>query len=70
MNMLKTAALMTGLTLILVYGGAYLGGRSGMTTALMFIVSPLSGKGFANLFSAHPPMEERVARLESMSRGN
>ncbi|MDO8281042.1 MAG: zinc metalloprotease HtpX [Thermodesulfovibrionia bacterium] len=39
-------------------------------TAHMFIVNPLSGRGFANLFSTHPPMEERVARLESMSRGN
>ena len=38
-------------------------------TAHMFIVSPLSGKGFANLFSTHPPMEERVARLEAMRRG-
>jgi heat shock protein HtpX len=39
-------------------------------TAHMFIVSPLTARGFANLFSTHPPMEERVARLESMSRGN
>ena len=36
------------------------------STAHMFIVSPLSGKGFANLFSTHPPMEERVVRLEAM----
>lgn len=35
-------------------------------TAHMFIVSPLSGKSMAKLFSTHPPMEERVARLESM----
>ncbi|MBI4825063.1 MAG: zinc metalloprotease HtpX [Nitrospirae bacterium] len=39
-------------------------------TAHMFIVNPLSARGFANLFSTHPPMEERVARLESMGRGN
>jgi len=37
-------------------------------TAHMFIVSPLSGKSMARLFSTHPPMEERVARLENMSR--
>lgn len=37
-------------------------------TAHMFIVSPLSGRGMANLFSTHPPMEERIARLENMSR--
>jgi heat shock protein HtpX len=36
-------------------------------TAHMFIVNPLSGGGIVKLFSTHPPMEERVARLESMS---
>ncbi len=35
-------------------------------TAHMFIVSPLSGKSMMKLFSTHPPMEERVARLEGM----
>jgi len=35
-------------------------------TAHMFIVSPLRGAGFARLFSTHPPMEERVARLERL----
>ncbi len=35
-------------------------------TAHMFIVSPLSGGGMLKLFSTHPPMEERIARLESM----
>lgn len=33
------------------------------STAHMFIVNPLSGRGLANLFSTHPPIEERVARL-------
>lgn len=36
------------------------------STAHMFIVNPLSGKGLMQLFSTHPPMEERVARLEAM----
>ncbi|MDZ7291322.1 MAG: zinc metalloprotease HtpX [candidate division KSB1 bacterium] len=35
-------------------------------TAHMFIVSPLSGGGIASLFSTHPPMEKRIARLEGM----
>jgi heat shock protein HtpX len=38
-------------------------------TAHMFIVNPLSGGGLAKLFSTHPPMEERIARLEGMAYG-
>ena len=38
-------------------------------TAHMFIVNPLRGGGLMNLFSTHPPMEERIARLESMVYG-
>lgn len=33
-------------------------------TAHLFIMNTLSGKGLTNLFSTHPPMEERVRRLE------
>lgn len=40
------------------------------STAHMFIVSPLSGGGFLKLFSTHPPMEERVKRLEAMVYGS
>jgi heat shock protein HtpX len=32
-------------------------------TAHMFIVNPLSGRSLVNLFSTHPPLEERIARL-------
>ena len=35
-------------------------------TAHLFIVNPLSGQAFMNLFSTHPPLEERVARLRAM----
>lgn len=38
-------------------------------TAHMFIVSPLSGSGIFKLFSTHPPIEERVKRLEAMIGG-
>jgi heat shock protein HtpX len=37
-------------------------------TSHMFIVNPFSGGGLLKLFSTHPPIEERIARLESMSR--
>lgn len=36
------------------------------STAHMFIVNPLSGGGLLKLFSTHPPIEERIARLEAM----
>lgn len=36
-------------------------------TSHMFIVNPLSGGVLLKLFSTHPPIEERIARLESMS---
>jgi heat shock protein HtpX len=39
-------------------------------TAHMFIVNPLRGGGLVNLFSTHPPMEERIARLEAMVYGH
>ena len=39
------------------------------STAHMFIVNPLSGGGIMKLFSTHPPMEERIARLEAMASG-
>lgn len=38
-------------------------------TAHLFIVSPLSGKGIQALFSTHPPLEKRVARLRSQGSG-
>ncbi len=36
-------------------------------TAHMFIVTPLTGSSLAKLFSTHPPMEERISRLELLS---
>ncbi|MDD2542048.1 MAG: zinc metalloprotease HtpX [Desulfuromonadaceae bacterium] len=37
-------------------------------TAHMFIVNPLTGGGMMSLFSTHPPIQERVHRLEDISR--
>jgi heat shock protein HtpX len=36
------------------------------STAHMFIVNPLTGRSLMNLFSTHPPIEERITRLRSM----
>ena len=35
-------------------------------TAHLFIVNPLTGSSLMKLFSTHPPMEERIARLRAM----
>lgn len=37
------------------------------TTAEMFIVAPLFGGGMARLFSTHPDINDRVARLRAMA---
>jgi heat shock protein HtpX len=35
-------------------------------TAHMFIVNPLTGGGIAHLFSTHPPLAQRIARLRGV----
>src|SRR5687767_14803801 len=37
-------------------------------TAHMFIVHPFSGSSVLNLFSTHPPLQKRIARLTGQSR--
>jgi heat shock protein HtpX len=37
-------------------------------TASLFIVNPLAGGAVLRLFSTHPPIEERAARLMAMAR--
>lgn len=36
-------------------------------TAHLFIANPLKGRSIARLFSTHPPVEERIKRLRSLS---
>ena len=38
-------------------------------SAHMFIVNPLSGGGISKLFSTHPPVEERINRLQQIAAG-
>jgi len=42
--------------------------KTNPASAHMFIVNPLTRKNFASLFSTHPPIEERIERLESYYR--
>jgi heat shock protein HtpX len=41
--------------------------RANPATAHMFIVNPLRGGGFNNLFRTHPTTEDRVRRLRAMA---
>jgi heat shock protein HtpX len=40
----------------------------GPATAHMFIVNPLRGSGVMKLFSTHPPVEERIKRLQQIAQ--
>jgi heat shock protein HtpX len=35
-------------------------------TASLYIVNPLTRRGFATLFTTHPPLAERVRRLRAL----
>lgn len=39
------------------------------STAHMFIVNPFTGKSLMKLFSTHPPVEERIKRLQEIEAG-
>ncbi|MBD6956018.1 MAG: zinc metalloprotease HtpX [Thermoplasmata archaeon] len=40
------------------------------STASLFIVNPFRGRSILNLFSTHPPTEERIKRLEKLAMKN
>lgn len=41
--------------------------RANPSTSHLFIVNPLSGGGFVNLFATHPPIAQRIRRLRNMA---
>ncbi|MGQ9921026.1 MAG: zinc metalloprotease HtpX [Desulfobacca sp.] len=50
----------------LAYGSQQIPLEANPATENMFIVSPLTGGGLLSLFSTHPPIEDRIARLRAM----
>ncbi|MCB0295083.1 MAG: zinc metalloprotease HtpX [Calditrichaeota bacterium] len=48
------------------HGVAKIPGEATPATAHMFVVNPLRGGGVMSLFSTHPDMEKRIARLEKL----
>jgi heat shock protein HtpX len=39
-----------------------------VTQSHLMIANPFRGQGLASMFATHPPMEERIARLERLAR--
>jgi heat shock protein HtpX len=42
--------------------------NAGTSTAHLFIMNPMFGGGITKLFSTHPPVEERIVRLEQFAK--
>ena len=64
----KPLALASALAKLEAYGRRLPMPEAQPATAHLFIVNPLSGGTFLKLFSTHPPLEERIARLQGLAR--
>jgi heat shock protein HtpX len=42
--------------------------KQNTSTAHLFFANPLKGKSVMSLFSTHPPIEDRIARLHNMGK--
>jgi heat shock protein HtpX len=42
--------------------------RQNSSTAHLFFANPLKGKSLSNLFSTHPPLDERIKRLSTIGK--
>lgn len=51
----------------LAYGNSRQQNNVSENTAHMFIVNPLTGKSLQSLFSTHPPIDDRIEKLEKMA---
>ncbi len=49
------------------HASQYVPSSASPATAHMFIVNPLNGRGMMSLFSTHPPIQDRVQRLEAIA---
>ena len=63
----RPLALASALRKLHAYAGRVPMQQGNPATAHMFIVNPFTGGGMAAMFATHPPMEERVRRLEAMA---
>jgi heat shock protein HtpX len=63
----KPLALASALQKLQAYSGRIPMQAATPATSHMFIVNPFRG-GFSSLFSTHPPMEERIRRLQELAR--
>lgn len=50
----------------LAYASSRIPMQASPATSHLFIVNPLKGKSFLDLFSTHPPVEERIRRLREL----